>query len=161
MKLHKNGIKCAIFDVDCTILPFDDCRVPEKLVYLFDHIKEVGITPGLYSSGPYKRVMPVADELNIRFISNAGKPFRGDFKLIKENLFNNIAKPGNTMMVGDSFYLDMVFAKRLGLYKVMVDPVKGGAKIKTLINDFMQTSVYSFLPKEKFKVGKYYHGDKG
>lgn len=161
LKLYENGIKCAVFDLDCTILPFDDTKVPDKLVVLFDYIKSVGIMPGIYSSGPFKRVAPVGDALCVNFVSNAGKPFKGNFKLIKDCLFNGEAEPSSTMMVGDSFYLDMIFAKRLGLYKVMVDAIKGGDKMKTLANDFVQTSVYSFLPKEKFKPGNYYHGIKG
>ena len=76
-------------------------------------------------------------------------------------LFNGISKPEITMMVGDSFYLDMIFAKRLGLYKVMVDAVKGGDKLKTLANDVVQTSVYSFLARDKFTYGKYYRGSRG
>ena len=161
LKLYENGIKYAVFDVDCTILPFDDRKVPDKLVQLFDYIKDVGIMPGLYSSGSYKRVEPVANMLTVNFISNARKPFTGNFKLVKEQLFNGKAKNSETMMVGDSLYLDMIFARRLGLYKVMVDAIGGGDKIKTWANDFIQTSVYSFLPKGSFKLGRYYHGIKG
>ena len=40
-----NGIKFAVFDVDCTILPFDDKKVPSKLTELFNHIKCIGIMP--------------------------------------------------------------------------------------------------------------------
>lgn len=160
LKLYENNIKYAVFDVDCTILPFDDKRVPEMLEELFSHIKCVGITPGLYSSGSYKRVEPVATKLCVDFISGAKKPFYGNFKLVN-NLFNNEATPNMTAMIGDSFYLDMIFAERLGLYKIMVDAVKGGDKLKTWANDFIQTSVYSFLPKGKFKLGEYYHGIKG
>ena len=161
LKLYENGIRCAVFDVDCTILPFDDRKVPDKLVMLFDYIKDVGIIPGLCSSGSFKRVKPVGEALCVNFVSNAGKPFKGNFKLIKDCLFNGKAEPDSTMMVGDSFYLDMIFAKRLGLYKVMVDAIPGGDKMKTWANDFVQTSVYSFLPKGKFKLGEYYHGIKG
>ena len=156
LKLYENNIKYAVFDVDCTILPFDDKRVPEMLEELFSHIKCVGITPGLYSSGSYKRVEPVATKLCVDFISGAKKPFYGDFKLVNDNLFNGMALPVNTMMVGDSFYLDMIFAQRLGLYKVMVDAVRGGDRLKTAANDLVQTSIYSFLPREKFTYGKYY-----
>ena len=156
LKLYENNIKYAVFDVDCTILPFDDKRVPEMLEELFSHIKCVGITPGLYSSGSYKRVEPVGDALCVNFVSNAKKPFYGDFKLVNDNLFNGMALPVNTMMVGDSFYLDMIFAQRLGLYKVMVDAVRGGDRLKTAANNLVQTSIYSFLPREKFTYGKYY-----
>ena len=161
LKLYENNIKYAVFDVDCTILPFDDKRVPEMLEELFSHIKCVGITPGLYSSGSYKRVEPVATKLCVDFISGAKKPFYGDFKLVNDNLFNGMALPVNTMMVGDSFYLDMIFAQRLGLYKVMVDAVRGGDKLKTVANDLVQTTVYSLLSRDKFTYQKYYQGKRG
>ena len=161
MKLYENGIKYAIFDVDCTILPFDSMKVSEMLEELFSHIKCVGMVPGLYSSGSYKRVEPVARKLCVNFVASAKKPFNGDFSLVKDSLFEEGATPNTTIMVGDSFYLDMIFAKRLGLYKVMVDAIRGGDKMKTLANDFVQTSVYSFLPREKFTYGKYYQGRLG
>lgn len=161
VKLYKNGIKWAIFDVDCTILPFDDINVSDRLINLFGLIKDIGIMPGLYSSNFEKRVKPVGDALEVKYIANAKKPFYGDFSLVKYSLFNDECKPVNTMMVGDSFYLDMLFAERLGFYKVMVDPVKGGHRIKTLANSIMQTTIYSVLPKDEFTYGKYYHGKRG
>ena len=161
VKLYDSGIKWAIFDVDCTILPFDDIKVSDGLVNLFDLIKDTGIMPGLYSSNFEKRVKPVGETLKVKYIANAKKPFYGDLSLIKQSLFGDECRSDNTMMVGDSFYLDMLFAERLGFYKVMVDPVKGGHRIKTLANSIMQTSMYSVLPRDEFTYGKYYHGIKG
>ena len=161
VKLYDSGIKWAIFDVDCTILPFDDIKVSDRLIELFDLIKEIGITPGLCSSGSVNRVKPVGETLKVKYISNAKKPFYGDFSLVKHSLFGSECEPSNTMMIGDSFYLDMLFAERLGFYKVMVDPVKGGHRLKTLANSIMQTSMYSVLPRDEFTYGKYYHGIKG
>ncbi len=161
MKLYDNNIKFALFDVDCTILPFDDRKVTDELADLFNHIKCIGILPSLYSSGSYKRVEPVARRLNVNFISGAKKPFSGDFVLVNNILFNGVSTPKMTMMVGDSFYLDMIFAKRLGLYKVMVDAIKGGDKLKTLANDVVQTTAYSFISRDKFTYGKYYTGERG
>lgn len=160
MKLYDQGIRCAIFDVDCTILPFDDINVSDELIGLFDSIKEIGINPGLYSSGSLNRVEPVGKALNVNYIANAKKPFYGDLFLVKYSLFSE-CEPSNTVMIGDSFYLDMLFAKRLGFYKIMVDAVKGGHKIKTLANDIMQRSIYSVLPKDEFTYGRYYHGKLG
>ena len=160
-KLYNSGIRCAVFDVDCTILPFDDINIPDRLVQLFDCIKEIGIKPGLCSSGPEERVNPVGEALDVQYISDAKKPFAGDFTLVKNNLFDENCDPDQVMMVGDSFYLDMLFADRLGLYKVMVDPIKGGHKLKTLANSVVQNSLYTFLSKDKFTYGHYYHGIKG
>ena len=161
MKLYENGIKWAVFDVDCTILPFDDVKVSEGLIDLFERIKSVGIKVGLCSSGNDKRVRPVGKKLNVKYISNARKPFFGNFVSLRDSLFDNKAKPGNMVMIGDSFYLDMIFAQRLGLYKIMVDAIKGGDKMKTWANDLVQTSVYSLLPRDKFTYGKYYRGIRG
>ena len=158
-KLFQNGIKWAIFDVDCTILPFDDVNVPDQLTSLFDNIKLMGINPVLCSSGSLKRVAPVGEELKVRYMANAKKPFCGDLSLIRYKLGD--LQSENTMMIGDSFYLDMLFASRFGFYKVMVDRVKGGHKIKTLANDIVQASLYSVIPRDKFSYGKYYSGLKG
>lgn len=159
-KLFQNGIKWAIFDVDCTILPFDDVNVSNELITLFDNIKLIGINPALCSSGSLKRVEPVGEKLKVRYMANAKKPFYGDLSLIRYKLFGDF-EPENTMMIGDSFYLDMLFASRFGFYKVLVDRVKGGHKIKTLANDMVQSSLYSVIPKDKFAYGKYYSGLKG
>ena len=161
VKLYDSGIKCAIFDVDCTILPFDDINISDRLIRLFDLIKEIGITPGLCSSGSERRVKPVGEALEVKYIANAKKPFYGDFSLVKHGLFGSECEPSNTMMIGDSFYLDMLFAARLGFYKVMVDAVKGGYRIKSLANSAIQTSIYLLLPRNEFMYGKYYSGNRG
>lgn len=160
-KLYDNGIRCAVFDVDCTILPFDDTFVSDKLIDLFNSIKIIGIRPGLCSSGSKKRVAPVGRDLKVCYIANAKKPFYGDFPMLKYRLFDEDCNRENTMMIGDSFYLDMMFAARLGLYKIMVDPIQNGDKMKTVANDLVQTTMYSFLPKNKFQKGKYYQGPRG
>lgn len=157
-KLYENGIRYGIFDVDCTLVSFDSIKVPDKLIKKIDEIKEIGITVGLCSSGSNKRVKPVADLLKVKYMANANKPFSGNFKLVKENLFDSNCNESNTMMVGDSFYLDMMFAERLEIYKVMVDPVKDndGNKLKMAANDMIQTTVYTLIPRDKFTKGRYY-----
>ena len=43
----------------------------------------------------------------------------------------------------------------------MVDAIKGGDKLKTLANDVVQTTAYSFISRDKFTYGKYYTGERG
>ena len=76
-KLYENGIRYAVFDVDCTILPFDDIKVTNDNVTLFNSLKLLGLKTGLCSSGTKKRVEPVADILGVKYIANAPKPFVG------------------------------------------------------------------------------------
>lgn len=156
LKLYDEGIRYALLDVDCTILPFDDTNVPNSLIKTFDEIRDSGIEVSLYSSNTLKRVKPVGDILNVNYVAGAKKPFKGNFTLVKQ-LFGDKATPRITMMIGDSFYLDMLFASRLGLYKVLVDAIKKDKFCpKTMANDLVQTTVLTYLNDEDFKVGNYY-----
>ena len=73
-KLYSEGIRYALFDVDSTLLPFDNIDVNEGQLKLFEGIRSLGMHAALYSNGSYKRVKSVADKLNVKFVSNAHKP---------------------------------------------------------------------------------------
>ncbi len=151
--LHDNGIKYAVFDIDNTILPFDDVQVLMAHRLLFDYIKnDVGMETGLISNGKNSRVKPVGDILKINYVSNAKKPF-GNFKLIK-NMFDDKCNPENTMMIGDSFFLDMIYASKCGVYKVLVDPVKDGFNFKEQILTMVDYPFYVAAKKNGFERGK-------
>ncbi len=155
-KLYENGIRYAVFDVDCTLLPFDDIRVTKDNEVLFRYINILGINAGLCSSGSVKRVKPVADILKVNYMARASKPFV-DFKDIRK-MFDDRCEPDNTMFVGDSLYLDMLLADRCKMYKVLVDMVRDGANIKLFTNDVIQAVMYTALKTEGFHYKKYYRG---
>ena len=113
-KLYDEGIRYALFDVDSTLLPFDNIDVRDEHLKLFDGIRNLGIQTALYSNGSYRRVKPVADKLNVKFVASAHKPVYKGFKVIRE-MFDDKCEPVNTIFVGDSLLVDMLklFAKCL------------------------------------------------
>lgn len=156
LKLHENGIRYAVFDVDSTILPFDDTKVTDKCMSLFNDIKDIGITPALCSSGFIRRVKPVAEVLEVNYMARASKPFVS-FERIKK-LFDINCEAKTTMYVGDSLLFDMTLARKIKMYKVLVDMIREGSRVKIFANDALQAFMYISLKKEGFQFQKYYRG---
>ena len=159
-KLYQNGIQYAVFDVDSTIVPFDSIKMEDEHKILFDYInKEIGMNVCLCSTGTEKRVKPVGEFLNIPYLSKVKKPFF-NFRLIKD-IFGDDCNPYNTMLIGDSLFLDMIFASRYHLYKILVDDVKDGFNLKGAVLNAFNLSLAVPLKKRGFQYKKvYYHGYK-
>ena len=155
-KLRNNGIKYAVFDVDCTLLPFDDINVTEEDKILFRYLKNIGIEAALCSSGFKSRVKPVADVLGINYLHGARKPFV-DFSRIN-SLFDNQAERESTVYVGDSLYLDMYLAGRLRLNKILVDMIVNGFNFKVYPNEAINAAMFQGLEKFGVKPKQYYRG---
>lgn len=155
-RLRNNGIKYAVFDVDCTILPFDDINVTEENKILFNYLKNIGIKAALCSSGFESRVKPVAEALNINYMSGALKPFV-DFTSIN-NMFDNRAERSSTVYIGDSLYLDMYLAGRLQIYKILVDMVIADFNYKIYPNEMMNSVMFQQMERYGVKEKQYYRG---
>lgn len=155
-KLKNNGIKYAVFDVDCTILPFDDTNVTEDEQILFRYLKNIGMTAALCSSNFSSRVKPVADALNVNYMSGATKPFI-DFTSIND-MFDNQADRSSTVYIGDSLYLDMYLAGRLRINKILVDMVVAGFNYKIYPNEIMNHVMFQQMEKFGIKQKRYYRG---
>ena len=155
-KLRENGIKYAVFDVDCTILPFDDIKVTEDNKILFRYINNLGIKSALCSSSIESRVRPVANELNINYIALASKPFM-DFSSIR-NLFDYECTRDNTIIIGDSLYFDMLLAGRLNMHKILVDMVINGFNFKVYPNEVINAAIFQNMKKYGLEEKKHYRG---
>ena len=155
--IFNTGIKYIIFDIDGTLLPADDIIVTSKLTELFNMLKnEYHIETCLVSDGSNKRVKPVADVLGTNYVANACKPTSYAYKHVQERFKeNNIAY--NTVFIGDSVFLDMIFASRYGMYKILVDSIAlNKFNYKTVSNNFVQAILSVPLKSKGFEFGKHY-----
>ena len=156
-KLYENGIRYAVFDVDCTILPFDDINVTKDNIILFNYLRMLGLKSGLCSSGSKSRVEPVAFKLDVNFIASAPKPFV-DFDRIK-SMFDSRCEPFNTIMIGDSLFLDMLLAGKNEMHKILVDMIRDNVNFSVRVNDVIQSIMYASLKPHGFQYKKYYRGN--
>lgn len=115
----ESGIDNILFDLDGTITSFDSMDIDNRYVELVNQLKEDGFNIALYSDGSKGRIVPVVKILNIPFIYRAKKPF-GSFKLV-QNILGENCFPCNTMLIGNTYFFDILFANRVGMHSILVD----------------------------------------
>ena len=80
-KLKKENIDTILFDIDNTIANVDDTNIPYKTKELISNLKKQNFKILLFSNNHKERVEPVSKTLNLKALSDAGKPVK---KLIKK-----------------------------------------------------------------------------
>ena len=153
-KLKDDGIKCILFDLDNTCVPFKDKEPNKKLIELFEMLKDMDFKVILFSNATKKRLFPFKNGLNVDCSASSRKP--STKKLLKViNMFNyNLS---DVVIVGDQLYTDILCGNRAGIKTVLVNPMSK--------DDLIFTKLFRFFEKRKFKKfakmgilkkGKYY-----
>ena len=116
------GVRAAVIDVDRTLLPGRDVTLPDPVRdWLVDAGRRLQLH--LFSNNPSRdRIAAVADQLGVSFTSGAGKPRRGALRSVVRDL---ALPPHAIAMVGDRLFTDVLCGNRMGLYTVLVRPVRG------------------------------------
>ena len=155
--IYNMGIRYAIFDVDDTLLSSDDMVVTPTLFELFDYVQnEVGFNTCLVSNSSEKRVSPVAELLHTGYVAKARKPSSRSFRTV-EQIFLDKNGPNKMVFIGDSVFLDMIYARRFQMFKVLVDSIRGNRwNLKTISNDCVHAVMKFLLKKAGFEFGKHY-----
>ena len=119
--LTARNIRAAVLDVDRTLLPGRDVRLPDSVrTWLDDAQRRMQLY--LFSNNPSRtRIAAVAEQLGLGFTSGAGKPRRGALRRVIQDL--NLP-PEQIAMVGDRLFTDVLVGNRLGLYTVLVRPIR-------------------------------------
>ena len=154
-KLLDAGIKCILFDLDNTCIPYKDKEPNKKLIELFEMLKDMDFKLIIFSNATRRRIAPFKKVLNVDCLARAGKPRKRNFlKVLK--LFNY--ELSDVAIVGDQLYKDILGGNRIGIKTILVNPMS--------LDDMIITK-YIFRPLEKrkyrllekkgiLKRGKYY-----
>ena len=115
------GIRAAVLDVDRTLLPGRDITLPDPVrLWLRDASRSFRLH--LLSNNPSRtRIGAVADQLGVGFTAAARKPRRGALRRVMADLG---LPSGKVAMVGDRLFTDVLCGNRLGLYTVLVHPLR-------------------------------------
>ena len=115
------GIKALLLDVDRTLLPGRDVALPASVLRWAQSAQRHTHLHLISNNPSRQRIGAVADQLGIGFTSSAAKPRRGAIRRVIETLD---LKPDQIAMVGDRVFTDVLAGNRLGLYTVLVRPLK-------------------------------------
>lgn len=118
--LKKNNLSGLILDVDNTLIDYYR-NMLDGVEKWCDKIKEEGIKCIILSNSNKKdKVESVAKKLDIEYIMFAKKPFKSGFKKALELLQ---LEPSQVAVVGDQLFTDVLGAKRMNMFSILVKQV--------------------------------------
>ena len=153
-KLKEDGIKCLLFDLDNTCVPFKDKEPNKKLIDLFNDLKDMDFKVVIFSNATKKRILPFKNGLGVDCSAKSKKPNTKKLLSVLKTLGYTL---DNTAIIGDQLYTDILCGNRVGIKTILVNPMSK--------DDLLFTKFFRILEKGKFKKfkkmgiltkGKYY-----
>ena len=144
--LHAQGIRGIIFDMDNTLVPWNDRAVYPRLASWLAHLREGGFQLCIVSNNSRERGGQLACELDIPAIWYAVKPRRRAFR--KALQIMELTAP-ETAVVGDQIFTDVLGGNRLGLYTILVVPITDREFIWTRLMRRLERIVLKRLKGQK------------
>jgi len=153
-KLKNNGIKCLLFDLDNTLVPYSTKKPTDKVIELFNDLKEQGFKVVLFSNSSKKRLKPFKETLEVDCCARAWKPSPKKFVSVIEELGYNISE---VAIIGDQLLTDILGGNRVGITTILINPISKYDYFLTYINRLREGDKIRKLSKmDLFYKGKYY-----
>ena len=152
-KLLENGIRCLLFDLDNTCVPYIENKPDKKLKDHFDKLKDMGFKVIIFSNSHKKRLEPFKKELNVDCSPNCKKPLRGKFIKIMDIYDYKLSE---VAIIGDQLVTDIYGGNKVGITTILVNPI-GKDPIWTKFNRIREKNIMQKLRDNNlFTKGKYY-----
>lgn len=152
-KLKKRGIKCLLFDLDNTLIPYT-MDVPTKEVKdLFLKLEEDFKVIIMSNSGK-TRLTPFKEQLNVDVAFSSCKPLKKKYKKIMK-IYNY--KDTEIAAIGDQLVTDIFGANRNKITSILINPIGETEPVTTKFNRMIERQIYKrLLKKGLLEKGKYY-----
>lgn len=118
--LARMGVRALAFDLDNTLTLWNRYEIDPAAIQWIESARARGMKMCICSNNHEARIRPVAGELRLPFICDAGKPGARAYLRACESMG---ARPDETAAVGDQLMTDVIGAKRAGLRAVLVNPI--------------------------------------
>jgi HAD superfamily phosphatase (TIGR01668 family) len=128
--LVKSGIRAVIFDLDNTLLAYSDQDLEATVLAWFDRFRAAGLRGALVSNAFPRRTRRIAGQTGLLIVAGAPKP---NPLRLRRALTRLDARPAQTALIGDQLFTDMLPGNLLGLYTILVEPLKPKEFISTRV----------------------------
>lgn len=120
-ELKARGIRAVLLDIDNTLVTYDDPMPTESVLTWLKALEEAGIKAAFISNNHRQRVELFNSELGFFATWDSGKPF---VRCHREAMKRLGTDKNSTAVIGDQIFTDVWSGKRLGLYAILVKPIK-------------------------------------
>ncbi len=124
--LRDSGVTGLFFDIDNTLEPYSTPEPGEKLSGWISALLKGGFRVGVLSNARRERIekfisgFPLSIRDEVLYVCDAGKPLKKGFKKLCAAAG---LTPGQSAMVGDQLFTDILGGNRSGLTTVLVKPI--------------------------------------
>ena len=151
-KLKKLNIKYLFFDLDNTVISYQDNEPDKKIINFFNDLKNMGFKCFIFSNSHSKRLMKVKNILNIEVYYSSMKPLNKNYKEVLRKYDKK-----ECAFIGDQIMTDVIGAKRNGLFVIFVDRINSKEPVWTKFWRFFEYIILKNYEKRKIlEKGKYY-----
>ena len=153
-KLYACGIKCLLFDLDNTCVPYVEKVPSKKLIDLFDYLKDMGFKVILFSNATKKRLEVFKNTLVVDCSYSSRKPSKRKFlKVLKMYNFDL----SEVAIIGDQLFTDILGGNRVGIKTILVNPMSKKDMPLTFIFRILERGQFKrFKKRGILKLGEYY-----
>lgn len=146
--LKKNNLSGLILDVDNTLIDYYRNMVDGAEKWC-EQLKEEGIKCIILSNSHKKdKVESVAKKLDIEYIMFAKKPFKSGFKKALKMIE---LEPSQVAVVGDQLFTDVLGAKRMNMFSILVKQVAEKDIFITKVKRPIENAIIKKYLKERGK----------
>lgn len=153
-KLKSYGIKCLLFDLDNTLVPYYKNKPSRKVKDFIEKVKDMGFKVIIFSNSNKKRLTPFKNVLEVDCSASSRKPFQTKFKkVLSEYKYSQ----SEVAMIGDQIPTDVYGGNRMGIFTVLVKPMTKKEAFVTRFNRMAERRIIKKLEKRNiFKRGEFY-----
>lgn len=119
--LLSHGVRLVLLDIDNTVAPYTRQTAGDALRVWADSMREAGLRLYLLSNNKGSRPETFAAELALPYVKRARKPSPDAARAVMAELG---IPPGQTAIVGDQIFTDMLCAHRCGCLAVLIEPIE-------------------------------------
>ena len=142
--LQKEGIKGIIFDIDNTLVPYDEAEPNDKIINFFQQLREAGLKITLVSNNTEDRVVKFNEKLKVFALHKSQKPLTKNFK--KALRLMDCTK-NEAVIVGDQIFTDVYGGNKSGIKTILVVPVSDKDEWITKIKRGLEKKVIQYYER--------------
>ena len=152
-RLKKENIKCLLFDLDNTCVPYPMKEPTKELVVLFNKLEKLGFKVIIFSNTTPNRLEKFR-KLNIEIHGLSKKPFKKGFLDIIDTYKYS---KDEICIIGDQLFTDILGGNRVGIRTILVDPLGNNDFVMTKLTRKIENIVFRKMQKNNvLKKGEYY-----
>lgn len=147
-KIYKSGFRGLIFDIDNTIVGYDNFEIKKEIFDLFIELEGIGFKICLVSNSFKKRVVYFENVFNIKSFNTALKPL--PFGIMKGIKYLGVPK-NKIVMIGDQIFTDVICARLNSIFVVLVEPIKERIEFVNRFKRKLELKILNKYDKKKKK----------